>query len=131
MKKILFLMAYPLEASNRHLTQKFDGQIEATRKLGYDTWYTAYEQGEIYLCNKDKKIFLGKSINTNQNIIQSHFIYKKINKILKNQQFDICYVRRVRPIPSYLSALKKVKESKCKVIVEIPSHRNNPSKKKN
>ncbi|HEX2980092.1 MAG TPA: glycosyltransferase [Anaerolineaceae bacterium] len=131
MKKILFLMAYPLEERNRHLNQKFDAQIQAAVRLGLDSWYTAYAKDKIYLCRGSTKACIGKSIQSTQNILQCHFIYQKIKDILAFQAFDYCYVRNVPPIPAYISALKTIKQSGCKVIVEIPTYRNNPQEHEN
>lgn len=124
MKNILFIMAYSLESNNGHLTKKFDSQINAAEKLGLNVWYTAFSKGRIYLCNKERKIYLGKSSNISQNILQCHFIFTKMRKIFKIVPFNICYIRSTTAIPSYISALNTIRMNQCKIVIEIPTYPN-------
>lgn len=62
MKKILFVMRYPL-MDDYNLKSKFDGQMRACVNLGYDVSYIAYDDTNYYLCslNRDNRKSVGKT----------------------------------------------------------------------
>lgn len=120
MKKVLFLMAFPIDYTI-NLKNKFIGQMEAVENLGYEVWVTATKKDKIFLCSKNERIMVGKIPLIKQNIVRCHYIFKIIPKILSIIKFDFCYIRTVPPIFSYIKALKNIKQTNAKVIVEIPT----------
>ena len=122
MKSILFLIAYPLAAGNRHHTQKYDGQMRAAGNLGFDVWYTGFKQGVIYLCHKGERIALGHSFRSGRNILQCMAICRAMNKIIRYRDFSVSYVRAIPCIPSFLRALKVLGNRHTRIIVEIPTY---------
>lgn len=113
-------MAFPIDYTI-NLKNKFIGQMEAVENLGYEVWVTATEKDKIYLCSKNERILIGKIPLIKQNIVRCHYIFKKIPKVLDIVKFDFCYIRTVPPIFSYIKALKNLKKSNSKIIVEIPT----------
>ena len=123
MKSILFLSAYPLSIKKKYnLTSKFDGQMNAMINMGYDVWFTGFDEGIVYLCHNDVKIRIGKTHKWDQNIIQIRGICKYMSDIVKIKKFDLCYMRFAPVIPEIVKALQILKNNNSKVIIEIPTY---------
>ncbi len=127
MKKVLFLMRYPLD-DDYNLKLKFNGQMRACVNLGYDVYYIGYDASSYYLCNVNsgEKQATGRTHFYKYKNYRSTFaffdLYSALASVLKNRQFDFIYMRN-KPVTSRaVSALKKHKSSGGKLIVEIPSY---------
>ncbi len=127
MKSVLFLMRYPLEEAY-NLKQKFDGQMQAVVNLGYHVFHFAYDKKYIYLVdvNADTKTMVAKTTLGGFGKYRSTFgffdLFRCLEKVLKNQNFDFIYMRQKVIGGAAISAFKKHKTSGGKLIVEIPSY---------
>jgi hypothetical protein len=121
-KKVLFLMAYPLDSGRGNNKQKFDGQMKSVKRLGYDVWFTACKDGVIFLCHNNEKIKIGKILISKRNFFKLIALCKSIFKIYKIQKFDLCYMRYSPCTFEIINALKVMKKHKTKIIVEIPTY---------
>ena len=134
MKKILFIMKYPLSECYS-LKHKFNGQINAAKALGYDTYNLACDKKYIYLVH-DEKYEKIKSIlfATNKYYINTKAfidIFISVLLILKKKKFDIVYMR-ICPL-SYIGykMCRKIASSSRSFIIEDPSYSNRNIEQKN
>ncbi len=126
MKKILFVMRYPL-IDEYNLKLKFTGQMKACVNLGYDVSYIAYDEKNYYLCsmNGTERKKVGKthfhSYNRYRNTVAFFDLYSALETVLKKEQFDYIYMRKKLVTGKALYVLKKYKRRGGKLIVEIPT----------
>lgn len=127
MESILFFSRYFVGKSTDNLATKFRNQISATSKMGFDVWYVAIEDDIISLYHGDNKHFLCK-LKTNKLPIISevyfyHQFYRSVLKLVKVKgQFDFVYARSMFSSNMTKRALRALRNTKAKIIMEIPSH---------
>ena len=127
MKKILFVMRYPL-ADDYNLKSKFMGQMRACVNLGYDVSYIGYDAENYYLCsmNRNSKKIVGKthfhSIRKYRNTIAFFDFYSALFSVLNYESFDYIYMRDKLVTSKAIAALKVHKNNGGRLIVEIPSY---------
>jgi len=130
MKKALFIMKYLIGDNRDNLYTKFSGQIKAVEKLGYDVWYTAIDNDEIYLCNKNEKVKIGSTTSKKSKVkiweqvsFYNNF-YKVIHHYIKqmNVNFSFSYIRSMFFCPYSIKLLKHLSTSNVKVVMEVPTH---------
>lgn len=125
MSKILFVMKYPLEEAYS-VKGKFDGQMKAARSLGYDVYYIAYDHKATYLIHGEektciKKIAFGKSRHYAHT--KAFFdLYDSVTCILRDEQFDIAYIRHAPLSFKGVGMCRKLQKIGCKVVVEIATY---------
>lgn len=125
MKKILFIMKYPIHVQYT-LKQKFMGQIDAITKMGYEAWYITFDTDYIYVnCPNGRTIIRTTTGGHSKQYIHTLAfidIYLAICKLVSNQKFDLVYFRKSpigiigRKMCSY------IKMSGAKLVVEITSY---------
>ena len=133
MAKVLFVMKYPLEDIYA-VKNKFDGEMNACLKLGHDVSYIAYDHKYTYLIHdgkktKIKKIHLGEKkfyIHT----LAFYDLYESVIRIISCDQFDIAYIRRAPLSIKALVMFHKLKETSCKIVVEVPTYTQTKEKEK-
>lgn len=132
MKKILFIMKYPLTESYSIL-QKFDGQMQAVRNLGYDVFYISFDKDYLYLNHGNekkpiKRTTWGKS-RLYFHLLSFYDIYTAANKLIKGMRFDVVYFR-YGPLNLFGNRLFKTAKKYSKLVVEIPTFPSDREKQK-
>lgn len=127
MKKILFLMKYPI-CLKENLKKKFDGQMNACVRLGYEVWYIEWDGEYFYIVckntKKKEKIFPCKTVISIEKYYHSLYfidLYRAGCRILKKKQFDYIYMRFMvffSPVVKMVTRRGK----NTKLIMEIPSY---------
>lgn len=135
MKKVLFLMKYTT-VFKESLLQKFNGQMEGMKDLGYEVWYIEWDGKNFYLVNWNNKnhtlIKTVKSINKERYFHTFYFVdlYKLARKVIKENNFAYIYMRRMPVFLSTISMIKMIKKKGVKLIVEIPTYNYKNEQKK-
>lgn len=127
MKKSFFLMRYFLDSDKKMHVVKFDDQMNAMKKLGYDVWFIGIDENAVYLCNNENRIKLMNLIkfkNEMLNKIVIHYIiYISVIKSLRFQNhYDFIYIRSMPVIPMFLKALRNLRKTSKFMVLEIPSY---------
>jgi glycosyltransferase involved in cell wall biosynthesis len=130
-KKILYFSRYYIN-KKFSLKSKFDNQIQALKKLGYDVWYIGCDNHGIYLLNNKQKIKLmsiyGMFIPKYKNTILHIRLSQAVEYAVNNYKFDYIYMRQTFATPYSISMIKTIKKNDIKVIMEIPTYSKNESK---
>ncbi len=127
MKRILFLMRYPLDDAY-NLKMKFAGQMQACVNLGFDVSYIGYDADNLYLisANSGKKQKTASTHFGSLKQYRSTFgffdLYSALETVLKNERFDYIYMRKKMVTGKAVAVLKEYKKTGGKLIVEIPSY---------
>ena len=126
MKNILCLMKYYLNPDEAPPFPKFDYQMEALRNLGYNVWFMGIEYGRIYLCTEDSKEEYARiplyRIPGIGRILTFNALYRATKKVFADSQaFDIAYIRMMPAIPPLGKALKAIRNSGCRSVMEFPT----------
>lgn len=135
MKKVFFLMKYTT-VFKESLLQKFDGQMEGMKNLGYEVWYIEWDGEKFYLVNWNSKyrklIRAVKCFNKEQYFHTFYFIdlYKLAKKVINKNGFTYVYMRRMPVFLSTISMANMVKKIGTKLIVEIPTYNYKNEQKK-
>lgn len=127
MKKILFIMRYPLE-DKYNLKPKLDGQLKAAVNLGYEVHYIAYDHKYTYLvkANDDSKQILGKThfggFSKYRNTFGFYDLFVNLRRAIKENDYALAYMRSKLVNYTAVSAIKDLHKKGGKLIVEIPSY---------
>ena len=125
MASILFLMRYPLDGWD-NLKNKFDGQMAAVEALGHEAWYIGFDKQGMWLCRDKKKELLKTCALTAMPGYTKTFLYvdlmAALEKALAKKRFDLVYMRYMPVFSNAPAAIRKVKKSGAKFIVEHPTY---------
>ena len=94
-KKILYIMRYRLD-EKFNLKAKFDGQLAAFERLGFDASFIAFDRQFFYLMNGNKKQIIGKTHFSYPSYVHTFYyfdLYKLIIEVLKSEYWDYVYWR--------------------------------------
>ncbi|MEG2719434.1 MAG: glycosyltransferase [Clostridia bacterium] len=125
MPAILFVMKYPLHR-DENLKRKFDGQMSAARRLGYETYCIGYDKRGMTL--------LGE--NTSEPLLQSafasmpgydhtlifHNLMSAVGAVLKRRKIDFVYMRYMPTFGNAPKALRALKAQGGRLIMEYPTY---------
>lgn len=124
MKKILFVIKYPLDAPYT-IKKKVDGQAAAAARMGLDVWQTAYDSRQACLLHNGrqqpvKRILLGRMPGY---IHTKAFwdLFGSVLRSLRRQKYDYAYMRHCPIGLKGFRMLRRLHKSGCKTAVEIPS----------
>ena len=95
-KKLLYIVRYPLY-ERFGLQQKFDGQLDAFKKLGYHTLYIGFDKEHFYLIDGDNKTIIGKTHFFIPNYFHTYFyvdLYKMAIKVIKEYGVEVLRLLR-------------------------------------
>ncbi|MDD4564171.1 MAG: glycosyltransferase [Eubacteriales bacterium] len=107
------------------ITKKIDGQISALKNLGFDVTYTTYTEKGIEIINNDKCIYIKKFKLKNEKyklIVRRFLLIKASIDFVKNNDFDIAYLRFSGFDWLYVKMLSIMKKRGMRVIVESLSY---------
>lgn len=127
MKNIFFLMKYTTIVKES-LQQKFNGQMEAMKALGYEVWFLEWNGTAFYLVNwnnKHKKfIKRARCHNIEWYFHTLYFVdlYESIIKVINENSIDIVYMRSMPAFIRTVSMAKRLKDNQVKFVVEIPTY---------
>lgn len=127
MKTIFLIMKYYSKLDSHTPFPKFDYQIEALVSMEIEVSYLMIENHKIYICNNDSREFILEFKPINIPVISVltvyHNIYKAAIEVFKKgYSFDLVYIRYMPITHLFKKALKKMKDAKCRIVVEIPTH---------
>lgn len=123
-KSILYIVRYPLH-ENFHLKQKFDGQINAFRSLGYHAEFIGFDTNNFYLINKNEKKIIGKTRYWIPNYFHTFLyddLYKTALDLIKKKKYSVIYFRNAAVFRSQYVLIKEIKKKKCRFIFEFPTY---------
>ncbi len=120
-------MKYYLGSGGKHKFPKFDYQINALESMGFNVYYIGFCDNSIYLCNNEKREFILKFSESKLPGLPAISLYNALYKATvivfsRNIKFQYAYIRSMPTTLTYRKALKKIKNTCCKVIVEIPTY---------
>jgi hypothetical protein len=127
MKKILFICKYPTILSE-NLATKLSGQMNACKKLGYDVYYIEWNGSSFSLVSKSdntkRKILITYSNWNLEKYYHSLFfidLYRSIEKITKEINFDFFYIRNMPFFPPLNKALMRI-STHAEIVLEMPTY---------
>lgn len=125
MQKIFLLMKYYLNSN--HSFPKFDYQIEALKEMGYDVYYFGIDDNKIFLCsNKEPQLIHSFSLSKTpglKHIKVYNELYKATIQLFEEiTDFQFVYIRYMPTTFNFSTALRLIKKSNSKIIVEFPTH---------
>ncbi len=128
MKSIFFLMKYPT-CLPETLTRKFDGQMNACIRLGYEVSYLAWNGTafELVCKNTGEKRHV---LNTVQSLPRERYyhtlyfidMYRAAIKVLGMRTFDKLYIRFLPTFPPAVRFMKLAKKKRITIIQELPTY---------
>lgn len=125
MASILFLMRYPLDGGD-NLKNKFDGQMAAAEALGHRAYFIGWDQTGMYLCRGEERTFLRRCALAGMPGYSKTIFYvdlmSALEKALQICHFDAAYIRYMRLFHNAPRALKKLRDSGAKLIMEHPTY---------
>ena len=119
-KRILMISDNDITSSESlGVTKKLLGQYKAFNSLGYDTFHLCFKDRQGVLIHGDNTTVLVKPQ------IKMYLTYikllKKADKICRENNIDMCYIRHPLSDFPFMSMIKKLHRI-CKVVVEIPTY---------
>ena len=128
-KKALMIMLY-YQLSEKGLIKsfqsKFDGQISALTRLGYEVTYYITTDSEIYKVTGDRKEFVKRrrlfSISKLSHLYARYEVMRIATKEALHNRFDIVYIRSSSMIPYFAKMTNKLSAHGDRVVVEIPTY---------
>ena len=126
-KKLLYITRYSIH-QDFNLKAKFDGQLNAFRNLGFDTYFIGFDQRYFYLVNGDKKTIVGKTHFGIPSYLHTAFyndLHKAAIKAINLVGFDFVYWRAAPIWKSSCKLGKVIKDNGASLIYEIPTFSTN------
>ena len=126
-KKLLYITRYSIH-QDFNLKAKFDGQLNAFRNLGFDTYFIGFDQRYFYLVNGDKKTIVGKTHFGIPSYLHTAFyndLHKAAIKAINLVDFDFVYWRSAPIWKSSCKLGKVIKDNGASLIYEIPTFSTN------
>lgn len=126
MKNIFFLMKYYLDPEESPPFPKFDYQMQALTNLGYRVWFLGIDHGTIFLCSGDTKRQIARiplhRIPGIGRLLTFNALYRATVRIFSNApEYFVAYIRMMPAVPPMGRALKTIKKSGCKLVMEFPT----------
>lgn len=122
-KKLLYITRYSLN-QDFNLKKKFDGQLSAFRKLGFDVYFIGFDRTHLYLIHDDEKIVYGNTHFWIPSYLHTQFyndLHKAAIKAIKEIGIDIVYWRTAPLWRSSCKVAESAKDSNATLILEIPT----------
>ena len=122
-RKLLYITRYYTN-KEFHLKKKFDGQISAFKRLGFDVYYIGIDEQYLYLINNDNKVIIGKTHSWFPHYIHTQLyndLHKAAIKALREIGFEYIYWRYAALFQSSCKVAKTIKETGGTLLIEIPS----------
>ena len=118
-------MRYPLDGWD-NLKNKFDGQMAAMEAMGHEAWHIGFDKQGMWLCRGKEKELLKTCALTSMPGYTKTFLYvdlmAALEKALAKKRFDLVYMRYMPVFYNAPAAIRKVKKSGAKFIVEHPTY---------
>lgn len=122
-KKLLYITRYSLHKSF-NLQKKFDGQINAFKKLGFDVYLIGFDEKHLYLINDHKKTVIGNTHFSFPSYLHTMFyndLHKAAIKAINKEKFDYVYWRAAPIWNSSCKVGKAIRNIGAELIYEIPT----------
>jgi glycosyltransferase involved in cell wall biosynthesis len=120
-------MKYYLDPNENPPFPKFDYQMQALKNLGYSVYFLGIRRGKILLCHdKTEKVMTSIPLYKVPGIGRLstfHALYRAVRQLNHLAiSFSIAYIRLMPALPPMRSALRSLKKSGCKLVMEIPTY---------
>lgn len=122
-KKILYIVRYPIY-EDFNLRGKFDGQLEAFRKLGMEVYHLVFDLENFYLAHDGKKKCICKATTWVPMYFHTKVYYDMHRAVMKAAQeirFDYVYWRGAPTWYSSYQVARKLHYQGTKILYEIPT----------
>lgn len=120
LKKVLLLLRHTKE--QLETDTKYIGISKAFTNLGYEVFRTFIDQHKVWITNGEKTEVIGKVFLKNEKLCRNTSLYCAVSNYIKRKNFDYCYIRSIPTTKTYLTMVNKLKQSGCKIMVEIPTY---------
>ncbi len=125
MPTILFVMKYPLHR-RENLQLKFNGQMEAARRLGWDVYCIGWEPKGMYLVGSGGRELLCKNALAQVRGYDHTKIFldlmKAVRLAMRRIPVDVLYLRYMPTFGNAPKTLKRLKKNGGKLVVEYPTY---------
>lgn len=122
-QKLLYIVRYQLDKPF-NLKAKFDGQLRAFEKLGFDVYYLAFDERHFYLMHGEEKTVLGKT----HFALPGYFhtlcyqdLYTHARKVLEKMDFSYVYRRSSPEMPATFRLARAIGRSDARFLYEYPT----------
>lgn len=122
-KKLLYITRYSLDREF-NLKKKFDGQLSAFRKLGFDVYFIGFDREHLYLIHDDDKTVYGNTHFWIPSYLHTQFyndLHKVAIKAINEIGIEIVYWRTAPLWRSSCKVAESAKDSNATLIIEIPT----------
>lgn len=118
MKKLLYIALTNYEDPADGVSIKVHSQIKGLEELGYDVYCASYGEDGVYLYHKQGKELLEKKSKVPQRIL----FMSALLKHLKEQQYDVCYIRFPFIDWHLKQVIKKLKSDNTTLYIEVATY---------
>ncbi len=125
MPSVLFVEKYPLRRMD-NLRTKFDGQMQAARRLGFEVDFLGWDESGVQLVQDEGSQRLVRSPLAGKGwyahtLLFLHMI-RAAKRALKQKKYDVVYVRYI-PFPPNAAGLGRAqRRAGGKLVMEIPTY---------
>lgn len=122
-QKLLYIVRYQLDKPF-NLKAKFDGQLRAFEKLGFDVYYLAFDEKHFYLMHGGEKTVLGKThfeIPGYFHTLCYQDLYTHARRTVQKIRFSCVYWRSAPEIPAGVRLAGAIKRSGARFVYEYPT----------
>lgn len=120
MKKVLLVLRHTKEQYDSDT--KYIGISKGFLNLGYEVYRTYIDKDKIILSNGKTDKIIGKMLPGKEKLVRNSSLYLAVLKVVREERFDLCYIRSIPTTPLYLMMVKRIKATGCKIMVEIPTY---------
>lgn len=121
MRKVLVIYKVDLDKKeNIGVVSKMNAQIKAFEELGYEV-DSIYHKSQQIFYNNNKIRFLNLSSRLGKLVFTFSFFFKTIIECVKQNDYDLIYLRYPFASGSMLKFLKTAKSQKTKILLEFPT----------
>ncbi|MEG0742897.1 MAG: glycosyltransferase [Clostridia bacterium] len=125
MPSILFVMKYPLHRQE-NLKRKFDGQMAAARKLGYQAYCIGYDGHGMALVGEGTREPLLRtalaSLPGYEHTLIFDDLMTAVSQTLKRRKVDVLYLRYMPTFGAALCAIRAFKAQGGRLVIEYPTY---------
>lgn len=118
MKRLLYIALANYEDPADGVGIKVHSQVKGFEELGYNVYCASYGEDGAYLYNKADKKLLKKKGRIPKRILFLSALLKHV----KEQSYDVCYIRFPYVDWHLKQIIKKLKRNGAKIYIEIPTY---------
>lgn len=112
MKKVFMYVNFTTYDMTIGISKKIRSEIDTLRIMGYEVWYCGYIKKGVAIFDPNDKIYVQKQYHISNRLyfrLRRFFLIHISSQFLKQEKFDIGYLRWCAFDPPYLKMLKRMK----------------------